>query len=148
MLINIIDEYCNRNKDAEHYKRWVLSRPYYSETDWRFYGDPSGASRGSSLKSWISELAPEIQVQYRTKPSVNDMIANANKYISCVRINEKQCPKTFEMFENWAYPMDAQENPKEGALPNHDLYSHPGTAFYYGTINHFDNSNRGGALVY
>lgn len=147
IIIQVVDEYVNRNKDAAHYKNWILSRPYYNQTDWRFYGDPAGAARGASLKSWISELAPEIPVQYRTKPSVNDMISCANKFISCVRINERQCPRTFEMFENWAYPTDKNDQPKEGALPNHDLYSHPGTAWYYGTINHFggDLAGRGGA---
>jgi hypothetical protein len=38
-----------------------------------------------------------------------------------------------DCFENWSYPVDKDGHIKEGILPTHDHFSHPGTAFYYAT---------------
>ena len=48
-----------------------------------------------------------------------------------------QCPKTVEMLENWAYPLDKDGRVKEGEKPEHNEFSHLGTALYYGISARF-----------
>jgi succinate dehydrogenase/fumarate reductase flavoprotein subunit len=48
-----------------------------------------------------------------------------------VKVCENQCPKMVEMLENWTYPKDKDGKIVEGKLPEHNEYSHPGSAFYY-----------------
>jgi hypothetical protein len=54
-----------------------------------------------------------------------------------VKINETACPRVTEMFENWSYIKDKDDKVPEGAKPEHNEYSHFGTAWYYGLINLF-----------
>lgn len=130
--IRIIDEYVNHDKDYLHYVTVVKKRGYHNV---RYAGDPAGRQRGAKLESWFSLLeAQGIPMQSPSqKFSVADMIDNANTMIQYIRINEVQCPDMTDMFENWAYPVDKDGHIREGVLPAHDKFSHPGTAFYYAT---------------
>lgn len=131
--IQIIDEFYNSDKDYKYYAQVVNDKPY---KDVRHYGDPTGIARGASLQSWISLLKTcGIYIKYKTGLSVNDQISNANLYMPVVRVCENQCPKMVEMFENWTYPKDRDGKVVEGKLPEHNEYSHPGTAWYYKISN-------------
>jgi hypothetical protein len=135
---NIIDEYTATNKDVNHYAAWFKSKDYFKCHNLRHYGDPAGKSRGAALDSWISLLGAQgIYVQYSTSYSVAEMADCANGIIPQMRICEKQTQKTVEMFENWRYPLETDGTKKIGALPNHDEFSHCGTAFYYFACNRF-----------
>ena len=131
--IHIIDEYVNNEKDYKFYADIVNSKPYKNVSH---AGDPAGRQRNASLQSWFSLLSLEnIHIESQTKYSVADQISNANNYMPCIRINDMQCPKMVEMFENWSYLKDKDGKIIEGTLPEHNEFSHPGTAFYYGLIN-------------
>ncbi|NHZ86404.1 MAG: hypothetical protein GWP19_11065 [Planctomycetia bacterium] len=132
--INIFDEYCNNNKDVNHYAD-IVNEKEYNNKNIRDAGDPAGHSRNESLQSWISKLRDkEIFVETpKGKPSIDDFISNANQYMPYIRINEKQCPRLVEAFENWSKPKDKDGKVVEGSKPEHNVYSHPGTAFYYWT---------------
>lgn len=133
--IHIIDEYVNNNKDYKFYADIINNKSY---KDVKHSGDPSGVARNASLQSWFSLLASEgIHLYKQTRFSVADHISNANNYMPVLKINESQCPKTIEMFENWSWKKDKDGKVVEGSLPVHDQYSHPGTAFYYFMINAF-----------
>ena len=141
--INIFDEYINRNHSSGHYKKVVLGKEHF-DANWKHAGDPAGAARSHSLNSWIDELGPEIDIDYTTGKSINEYVDLANKYLPSVRINEQATPQTYDMFTNWEYPAGEDGYPKEGSKPKHDVYSHPGTAFYYFVMERFnpDYQNR------
>lgn len=134
ILIYIFDEYENNNEDVKHYAEIINNKYYY---DTYYCGDPTGNNRNESLESWMSKFKSHgIRIKSKYGHSPNELVDNANEWISCVRINEQQCPKTLEMFENWELDTDKYEKPKEGK-PLHDEYSHLGTSFYYFMINKF-----------
>ena len=127
--IRIIDEYQNNNKPVDHYADIVLSKNY---RDVQYCGDPSGSARSMSLDSWISKLRQRgVHVQTPRPHTIVEYVDNANDYIDCIRINEAYTPKTVEMFENWNYKRDGEDNIVPDAKPIHDIYSHLGTSFYY-----------------
>jgi PBSX family phage terminase large subunit len=129
--IHIIDEYYNNEKDYQYYANVVNGKPYKNV---RHAGDPTGVQRGATMGSWISLLATcGIHIKYNTGFKPADYISNANVYMPVVRVCENQCPKIVEMFENWTYPKDKEGKVVEGKLPEHNEYSHPGTAWYYQT---------------
>jgi len=138
LVINIIDEYTNNNQSVEHYGLWCKSRPWFGNTMRRDYGDPAGKNRDANLSSWITSLWNYgIQVQYVSSYKIEEYIDDANDIVYNVRVCEKQCPKIVEMFENWKYPLELDGKKKVGVKPNHDIYSHPGTAFYYFAAQRF-----------
>lgn len=145
IIINFIDEKVERNQRSEYYKKWILNHEHYGG-DWKHAGDPAGTARSHDLSSWVDQLAPEIGIEYTHGKSVNEFVDLANKYVPSVRINESQTPQFYDMFTNWEYPKSTQDEnlPKEGAKPQHDIYSHPGTAFYYFIMERFnpDYQNR------
>jgi hypothetical protein len=137
-IINIIDEYTNNNEAVDHYGKWCKGREWFKFGMRNDYGDPAGKNRDSQLKSWITQLWPHgIKIKYTHAYNIEEYCDAANNILDKVRICEKQCPKTVEMFENWKYPLDNDGNKKIGANPNHDQFSHPGTAFYYFAANRF-----------
>lgn len=130
ILIYIFDEYSNTDKDVRHYAELIQAKSYYDTT---YAGDPSGINRAVGLDSWIGKFSEfGIDIQINTKHTRAEKIDNANDYMKYVRINEDQCPLTLEMFENWEYALDKDDRPIEGT-PNHDIFSHPGTSFYFFT---------------
>jgi phage terminase large subunit len=135
--INFIDEYIDRNKSVNDYKKWVTKHECY-DAGWRHACDPSGANRNESLSSWVDALAPELMMEYSHGVSISEYIDLANEYMASVRINENQCPQFYDMFCNWEYPEGEDGLPKEGSKPCHDMYSHPGTAFYYFIMERFN----------
>lgn len=131
--IHIIDEYFNNEKAYDYYADICNEKPY---NDVRYAGDPTGTARGATKESWFSLLATKgIIIHKNTKMRVADYISNANRLMPVVRVNECQCPKIVEMFENWSYKKDKDGKVVENSLPVHDEYSHPGSAFYYGLGN-------------
>jgi len=139
--INIVWECVANEKPVDWYKAQVrknlLPRGKHA-------CDPSGAARNASLKSWVSILSAPyddgirgLDMQYQTRWKVADHIIAGNEIIPAISICEEQCPKTVEMFEQWSYPLDKNNEVKQGSLPIHDKYSHLGTAFYYFAINRF-----------
>ncbi len=131
--IQIFDEYYNNNKDYKYYANVVNGKPYKNV---RHAGDPSGVKRNAALTSWFILLKTcGIYIRYRTRITVADHISNANLYMPAVRVCENQCPKVVEMFENWTFPKNKDGKVVEGELPEHNEYSHPGTAFYYKVSN-------------
>lgn len=131
--IQVIDEYFNNNQDYLYYAQIVKDKSYQNV---RHAGDPSGVQRNASLQSWIGLLrSVGISIAFKNGLTVADYVSNANMYMPAIRVCENQCPKTVEMFENWTYPKDKEGKVKEGKLPEHNSYSHPGTAFYYQIAN-------------
>ena len=139
LWINIIDEIQDRNKFAPEYAKMMRRKEWFNNVNKRYTGDPfDGKTRGSTPSSWQSEFKKEkinIELPQRAKPK--DMITNAVQYIESIRINERQCPKVVEMFENWCYPENEDGMPKDDSLPVHDNYSHLGTSIYYGFTYRF-----------
>jgi len=133
--INIIDCYINNELDYNHYADVCQGRPYKNDNI-RDAGDPAGGSRNESLESWVSKLASRgIYIERpKGKPSTADYITNANEYVPYMRMCEKQVPPVVEMFENWSRPKDRDGRTIEGSLPEHNSFSHPGTALYYGLM--------------
>jgi len=132
--LRIINEYVENNKDYMHYRNWLFNQGY-NMNGARHAGDPAGRSRDAKLESWFS-LLDSVGIQLESpsrKFRPADMIDGANRIMQYVRINETQCPDMVEMFENWAFPQDKDGAIKEGVLPEHNKFSHPGTAFYYTT---------------
>ena len=141
--IEVFDEYVNNNKDPEHYRDVVQAKRYLIETH---AADPSGVSRHNSLESWIDKLSTnpgtrrkdwhfEYSTYYAGK--VQEMISNANEYLPSIRYNPHDVPIFHKMMRHWQYRTD-----KDGKLilptkPNHDEFSHPGTALYYFITNRF-----------
>jgi PBSX family phage terminase large subunit len=147
IIINIIDEYQNRNESVQHYKDWFFRQPYAHAHKLRHFGDPSGKNRDAQLKSWIMLLAenPSIFVEYKKRYTIDEYVDCANLIIPYLRICEKQCPIGVECFENWKYPLGPDGKKQVGAKPEHDQYSHPGSAFYYFAANRFPS--KGGQLI-
>jgi PBSX family phage terminase large subunit len=138
LIINIVDEYTNKDKDPDHYYKWMVLRPWFKFKNMHHYCDPAGKIRGAKLDSWVSLLSGlGIYMQYTHVYSPEEAIDCANAIIPFVRVCEKQTPKSVEMFENWKYPLESDGTKKIGAKPNHDEFSHPGTAWYYGMCNRF-----------
>jgi len=137
-LINVIDSYTDKNKDAPYYAAWARSRPWFKYTNLRHYCDPSGKNRDAKLQSWVSILhGAGLPMIYTSAYTVDEMADCANGVIPSVRVCENQAPKVVEMFENWKYPTESDGTKKVGSIPNHDEYSHPGSAFYYFTCNRY-----------
>jgi len=129
IIIQIYDEYRNSEKDYRYYADVVKAKNYI---DLQHAGDPAGRARDAQLQSWFTLLAQEgIHLHRPGKMTVADMIHNANQYMKYVQVNEAQCPFTVEMFENWSYKKDRNGKVVEGSLPEHNDYSHIGTALYY-----------------
>jgi len=139
--INVLWECVANEKPVDWYK-WQIRKNGLPKG--RHACDPSGAARNASLKSWVSMLSSPyedgedgLQMEYQTRWKVADHITAANEIIPSINVCESQCPKTVEMFEQWQYPRDKNNEVKHGSLPVHDKYSHLGTAFYYFAINRF-----------
>ena len=135
-IIEILDYYESTNKDYKHYADECKKKPY---GECRDAGDPSGKNRDAALKSWISRLREEgIHIQQpKGKPGTDDRISNANLHIPYMRVCEYQNPKIVEMFETWAKPKDKDGKVIECSKPEHNEYSHPGTAYYYWDVVKF-----------
>ncbi len=130
--IQVIDEYVNNENDYKHYVDICNSKIYYND-EIEDSGDPAGSARNESLESWFSKLK-EHGIYIKTpkgKPSVDDYISNANEYLPYMRVCESQCPQFVEAIENWSRQKDRDGRVIEGSKPEHNEYSHPGTAFYY-----------------
>ena len=130
--INVIEHYENMDKKYTHYGDYVTSRAYKNEN---FYdaGDPAGEARNESLESWISKLKEyKIFIKIpKGDPSPDDYISNANQWIHALRVCERQCPGFVEAIENWSKPKDKDGKVIGGKKPEHNEYSHTGTALYY-----------------
>lgn len=141
LIIQIFDEYTNNNKEAEHYRDVVVSKGYNIK---RYFCDPSGSSRDSSLKSWIDKLSynknkgrNDWNFEYTYAYSPTEMIDHANDYIRYVQYNPHTTPNVHNMFRNWKYRTDKFDKIILPAKAEHDEFSHFGTAWYYGMINYF-----------
>jgi hypothetical protein len=141
VIIQIFDEYTNNNKTAEHYRDVIESKGYFID---RFFCDPSGHSRDSSLSSWIDKLSfnnrtgrKDWHFEYTHSYSVTEMIDHANEYMPYVKYNPHQVPGVHSMFRKWQYRTDKDDKIVLPPKPCHDEYSHYGTAWYYGMINRF-----------
>jgi phage terminase large subunit len=137
--INVFDEYVNNNKAAEHYREVVDAKKYIID---RHACDPSGANRGSDLDSWIDKLRVnprrgniDWHFEYSHKYSVAEMIDNANDYIHAIRYNPQQVPQFHKCMRHWQYKTDKDGKMVLPPKPEHDSYSHVGTALYYFIIN-------------
>jgi hypothetical protein len=144
-ILFIFDEYVNNNKKASHYRKVVDDKKYLID---RHYCDPAGKARDADLSSWLSKLKYNAaggepwHFEYTHRFSPTEMIDMANDIISHVRINRYQCPKTVAMFEHWQYRTDKDGKVISPARPNHDVYSHPGTSFYYMVANRFPSKKK------
>jgi phage terminase large subunit len=139
--IRVFDEYVNNNKPAEHYREIVDSKDYRIG---RHACDPSGANRDSSLDSWVDKLKVnprngriDWHFEYTHRYSVAEMIDQANNYIHAVRYNREKVPHFHKMLRNWQYRTDKDGKIVLPPKPEHDEFSHVGTAFYYFIINRF-----------
>lgn len=65
------------------------------------------------------------------------MIDQTNNYIHAIRYNQHQTPKFHKMLRHWQYKTDKDDKIVLPPKPEHDEYSHLGTAFYYFIINKF-----------
>jgi phage terminase large subunit len=149
-VIRIFDEYINNNEKASHYREIVDNKRYLID---RHYCDPAGKARDADLSSWIDKLKHNPRggeawhFEYTHRFSITEMIDMANDVISHVRINRYQCPKTVAMFEHWQYRTDKDGKVVSPARPCHDVYSHPGTSFYYMVANRFPCKPKQGISV-
>ena len=139
--ITIVDEYIKNNEKAEHYRKVIDKKKYIIHNH---YCDPSGASRDSSLSSWIYKIGYNFDYTYSYSPA--EMIDCSNDMIHAVRINRYQTPLVYKMFMHWQYKTDKDGVKKTPATPNHDEFSHPGTAFYFAMINRFPPTKKGGRV--
>jgi phage terminase large subunit len=131
LVIQIIDEFVNREQGYQYYKDVANSKEYNNV---EHIGDPAGKARDAKLESWtllLRQPPDGIPIQHPPDMTVADMVEHANEYMPYVKINEIQCSRMVEMFENWTYKKDKDGKTVEGSLPEHNEYSHPGTAFYY-----------------
>jgi len=141
IMINVFDEYVNNNKKADHYREIVDDKQYFID---RHACDPSGANRDSDLDSWVNKLRMnprkgkiDWHFEYTHKYSPTEMIDNANDYLHCIRYNPQITPKFHKMLRHWQYRTDKDGKIVLPPKPNHDEFSHVGTAFYYFLINRF-----------
>lgn len=133
-IIQIFDEIVNKNKPAQWYRDEVNKRSWSRHTH-GYYCDPSGANRESDLTGWCDKIG--FPFTYDHNYSIAEIIDHANDYMPSVRINRNQCPRMFQAFRCWQYPVDKNGVVKKGMKPEHSEHSHPGTAWYYGIWNHF-----------
>lgn len=141
ICINVFDEYVNNNKPAEHYREIVDDKEYLID---RHACDPSGKNRDSSLKSWIDILRKnpksdriDWHFEYTHRYSISEMISQANDYMHAIRYNREQTPHFHKMLRSWQYRTDKDGKIVLPPKPEHDEYSHIGTALYYFIINRF-----------
>lgn len=145
IMINVINEYQNSNKDAAHYAAVVNGWGY---KDAVHYGDPAGGSRDSGLYSWFHRLRQDgVMIQYPPRLSIAEYIDNANLYMPHVKVNATQCPRFVEAVQNWSYPLDSDGRVKEGEKPVHNEFSHMGTSLYYGIAGRFPIKKMGGVTL-
>jgi phage terminase large subunit len=144
--INVYDEYVNNNKKADHYRDIVDSKRYLID---RHACDPSGINRAADLDSWIDKLKKnplknniDWHFVYTHKYSPTEMIDNANDWIHAIRYNQHQVPHFHKMLRHWQYRTDKDGKVVLPPKPNHDEYSHVGTALYYFLINRFPPKNK------
>jgi len=137
-VIEIFDEIMEKNKKAEYYANTIKAKSYHHDL-FSDAGDPAGATRNESLESWVTVLRKfGIRMQMpRGFRGIDDYVSHSNNFIHAVRVNEQQCPNTVAFFENWARPKDKDGRVIEGSKPEHNEYSHGGTAFYYWTGKRF-----------
>lgn len=139
-VIYIFDEYCNNNKPATHYREVVEQKGYFID---RHACDPAGRARDASLQSWVSILErnkkgkKDWHFEYCHKYGVAERIDMANDIISHIRYNPSKVPVFHKMAFKWQYRTDRDGKVIEPPKPEHDEYSHPGTAFYYFVENRF-----------
>lgn len=133
-IIQIFDEIINKQKSATWYRDEVNKRPWRGHVHC-FYCDPSGDNTESDLSSWCAKIG--FPFKYDHNYSIAEIIDHANDFMPSVRINRNQCPRMFNAFRCWQYPVDKNGVVKKGMKPEHSEHSHPGTAWYYGIWNHF-----------
>jgi phage terminase large subunit len=141
-MINIVDEIIKNNKDAFYYREEYDKRGYIGV---KHYCDPSGASRDSSLSSWVEKIGYNFDWDHSYSPA--EMIDAANDIIHAVRINRHQCPRVYKMFTHWQYKIDRDGKVVNPPKASHDEHSHPGTAFYFAIINRFPPCRTGGRAM-
>ena len=144
--INILGEYTNRNKSYDHYATWLQRSPWWGMGP-RHYGDPAGTASDAKLESWIYLLGKYgISIEYTTRYKTIEERADAgNAIMPYIRICEKQCPRFVEALENWKYPLGDDGKKKPGSKPEHNEFSHFGTAFYYMACCRF--GGKGGGYI-
>lgn len=135
--INIVDEYVNNNKPASHYRQVMDFKPYRVDTH---YCDPSGAARQADLSTWISKIG--YAFRYPNKYSIAEFIDVTNEIMPYIRLNKTQTPKTYDMLRRWQYITDKDDKVVTPPRPEHDEYSHLGTAFYYFASCRFPHKER------
>lgn len=135
IFINIFDEYVNNNKRAEHYREILDSKGYVLD---RYFCDPSGKNRDSDLSSWVDRIGAnpktgkiDIDFEYRSSMSRDEMISITNEHLPFVMINRHQTPHAWNALNKWSYKTDKDGNVTTPATPSHDVYSHAGTSLYY-----------------
>jgi len=156
--MRVFDSYAATEKPAVHYRevleerasRYVHSRVIDIGDDWSL----NARLPDKDLSTWRILLSNgdhpyKIQVQ-KSGAAGNELgtlIDNANKFFRSVearvgdeiqlvpriQIDAEAGHNRFwiEMFENWSRPTD-EEGRVTSETPAHDVYSHPGTSFYYG----------------
>jgi hypothetical protein len=139
--LNVFDEYSNNNQKAEHYREVVDNKGYFID---RHSCDPSGANRDSDLSSWVDKLrfnyrrgVIDWHFEYTHKYSVAEMVDHANDYIHAVRYNPHNVSGFHKTMRHWQYRTDKDGKMVLPPKPEHDEYSHIGTAFYYFICNRF-----------
>lgn len=138
--IYIFDEYCNNNQPASHYREVVDSKGYLID---RHACDPAGRARDARLESWVSILEKnkkgvrDWHFEYCHKYGVAERIDMTNDIIPHIRYNPHKVPVFHKMAFRWQYRTDRDGKVIEPPKPEHDEFSHPGTAFYYFVENRF-----------
>lgn len=139
--IRVFDEYVNNNQKASHYRDVVDNKRYLIDAH---ACDPSGKNRDADLSSWIDKLKKnpkngrtDYHFQYTHKYSPAEEIDATNDLMHCVRYNSQKVPHFHKMLRRWQYRTDKDDVKILPLKPNHDEYSHVGTAFYYFIINRF-----------
>jgi len=128
--IYIIDEYEMNEEEAPHFALIVKNR--YPKYDLHI-GDPAGAARGVSKKSWISWLGElGLKVVYPWKCDYAERITATRKIMPRLYVSKK-CVLFQDRLANYRFPVDATGSPTSDK-PIHNWASHMITALEFFSV--------------
>lgn len=147
--ILVIDEFEDKGKDSSFYALKVISIVEswgYGHEDAiniihkaAHYADPSGASRGPRLESWIGDLNQRLGIRIQTRTGVSKLEKiNRVKYLfkSGKVLISPHCTHFTEALQNYFLETDKNGN-ISGEKPIHSWASHINDSFQEFCINRF-----------
>jgi hypothetical protein len=151
--ILVIDEYEDSGKDSSFYagktiqivESWGFSCDAAKKIikNAKHYGDPSGASRGPRLESWIGDLNQRLGIYIQTKKGVLKMekINRVKFLLKAGRVLiSPHCAHFIEALQNYLLETD-KSGKISGERPMHNWASHINDAFQEFCINRFPRSS-------